>query len=174
MFTNPTVQSTISQFNVTSFVDLQGFGMYSSSGTVFYYVMDSGNTGSSSTSNGKVHILIDNWLLISSVGFSYPQFMISIENSLYISGYYRVWKVDQDLNILRTYNPGGSPSIVIRGISYNPSNGSIYVGNYYTIKVLNLDLTSNRNINTSPHYPYSVTISSNNLCGNNKRNYTCL
>ena len=51
--------------------------------------------------------------------------MNSISNSLYITGSSNVWKVDQDLNILRTYSPGGYP--VYHGISYNPSSDLIYV-----------------------------------------------
>ena len=52
--------------------------------------------------------------------------MISIGNSLYMTGYKNVWKVDQDLNILMNYKPTcGSPGY--RGISYNPSNGLLYV-----------------------------------------------
>ena len=89
--------------------------------------------------------------------------MIAIDNSLYMTGWMNVWKVDQDLNILINYNPGGMP--YYRGISYNPSNSSIYVAASLLkeIQVLNLNLTLIRRFVTSPHYPFSITESSNQL-----------
>ena len=40
MFNNSSIQSNITQLNGNSFGLLVGFGMYSLSGTVYYYVMD--------------------------------------------------------------------------------------------------------------------------------------
>ena len=72
-----------------------------------------------------------------------------------MTGNLNVWKLDQDLNILINYNPtGGTP--LYRGISYNPSNGLIYVVAYYflnEIQVFNLDLTLIRSFSTSPLNP---------------------
>jgi len=141
VFSNPTIQSTINEFNGTSFGDLVGFGMYSYPITVFYYAMD--------YDAGKVYILNDEWKFISSKKFTNPSFMISIENSLYMTGDNNVWKLDQDLNILVNYNPGGDPWY--RGISYNPSNGLLYVVSYFEIQVFNLDLTLIRRFSTSPY-----------------------
>ena len=78
-----------------------------------------------------------------------------------MTGEYNVWKVDKDLNILINYNPGGY--LNYGGISYNPSNGLIYVvaWNLNEIQVFSLDLTLIRRISTSPHFPFSITISSN-------------
>ena len=60
-------------------------------------------------------------------------------------------------------NPGGNPWY--RGISYNPSNGFIYVAPYNLgeIQVFNSDLNLYGRISTSPHQPYSITFSSNEL-----------
>ena len=153
MFTNPTIQSSFTALNGNSFRGLVGFGMYSSSGTVYYYLMDYGAN--------KVFILNDQWSFISSKVFTQPQYMISISNSLYMTGNVNVWKLDQDLNILKNYNPGGTPYYA--GISYNPSNGLIYVVavNSKEILVFNLDLTLIRRVSTSPHTPWAITISSN-------------
>ena len=155
MFSNPTIQSTINQINGASFGHLGGFGMYSSSGTVYYYLMDIGAY--------KVFILNDQWSFISAKVFTRPAFMISIDNSLYMIGDDNVWKLDKDLNILINYNPSGTP--FYRGISYNPSNGFIYVipVNLNEIQVFNLDLTLIRSISTSPHYTHTITFSSNQL-----------
>ena len=154
VFSNPTIQSTINEFNGTSFGGLVGFEIYSSSGNVYYNVMD--------YDAGKVYILNDEWKFISSKEFNRPYYMINIGNSLYMTGNYNVWKLDQDLNILINYNPGGDPTY--RGISYNPSNGFIYVAAYLNeIQVFNLDLTLIRRVSTEPHQPFSITESSNKL-----------
>ena len=155
MFCNPIIQSTINQFNGNSFGWLAGFGMYSSNNTTYYYLLDCGA--------GKVFILNDQWSFISSKVFCRPFNMISINNSLYMTGQWHIWKVDQDLNILINYDPGGHPDY--HGISYNPSNGFIYVAAFRLkeIQIFNLDLTLVRRISTSPHEPCSITISSNKL-----------
>ena len=69
--------------------------MYSSSGTVYYYVMDSGAD--------KVFSLNDEWKFISLKVFTEPMYMINFGNNLYMTGFYNVWKLDQDLNILINY-----------------------------------------------------------------------
>ena len=86
-------------------------------------------------------------------------YMISISNSLYMTGNYNVWKVDQNWNILINYNPGGNPYYY--GISYNPSNGLIYVVALHLkeIQVFNLDLTLNRRYSTSQHNQWSIGVS---------------
>ena len=80
-----------------------------------------------------------------------------------MTGDKNVWKLDKDLNILINYNPGGIP--YYRGISYNASNGLIYVASLWLreIQVCNLILTLIRRISTSPHTPWAISISSNQL-----------
>ena len=156
VFSNPTIQSTITQLNGTSFGGLNGFGMYSSSTKAFNYLMD--------YVYGIVYILNDEWSFISFKTFRNPYNMISIDNGLYMIGISNVWKVDQDLNILINY--GGYPLYPLyRGISYNPSNSLIYVAAAYLkeIQIFNLDLTLIRSFSTSPHQPWSITESSNKL-----------
>ena len=156
MFTNSTIQSNITQLNGTSFGWLVGFGMYSSSNTTYYYVLDYWN---------GVYILNDQWSFISFKVFTNPAFMISIDKSLYMTGEYNVWKLDEDFNILINYNPTGT-SPFYRGISYNPSNGLLYVAAYAFLKeiqVLNLNLTLIRRISTYHYQPWSITISANQL-----------
>ena len=131
MFTSLSSQSTFnpSNWSFINNVGLVGFGMYSFPNTTYYYVMDS--------SRG-VHILNDQWSFITFKTFTLPAYTISINNSLYMTGNLNVWKVDQDLNILRNYNPGGYSGYL--GISYNPSNGLLYVESWYLdeIQVFNL------------------------------------
>ena len=59
-----------------------------------------------------VLILSDQWSFITSKSFTNPFYVISIDSCLYITFYSNVWKVDQDLNILVNYNPGGNPNYV--------------------------------------------------------------
>ena len=117
-----------------------GFGMYSSPSTTYYYVMD--------WSADKIYISNDDWSLISFKAFTTPAYMISIGSSLYMTGHHNVWKVNQDFNISINYNPGDSP--IYTGLSYNPSNGLIYVVSYMLneIQVFNSDLTMNRRFST--------------------------
>ena len=114
------IQSTFTSFDWTSFDWLVGLGMYSSSGTVYYY----------------------HWWFISFERFNSPYKMISIGNSIYMTGDYNVWKLDQDLNILINYYGSSDNSPGYRGISYNPSNGLIYVvaSFLFEIQVFNLYL----------------------------------
>ena len=88
---------------------------------------------------------------ISSKSFTQPAYMISIGNNLYKTGQYNVWKVDTDLNILINYNPTVDPTY--RGISYNPSNGFIYVvaDDIKEIQVFNFDLNLIRRFSTISH-----------------------
>jgi len=93
-----------------------------------------------------------------------------MDNSFYMAGSCNVWKVDQDLNILIKYNPGGYPGYL--GISYNPLNGLVYVGavDVNEIQAFNLELRLIRRLSTEPHFPFSKQI----ICGNIWRNYTSL
>ena len=68
MFSNSSIQSTIEGFNGDSFSYLVGFGMYSSSNTTYYYVMDYGAS--------KIYILTDEWSFISAKTFTNPHIII--------------------------------------------------------------------------------------------------
>ena len=156
MFTKYTIQSTIYKLKRNPFGSFVSFGMYSSPNATYYYVMGG---------NNEVFVLNDQWSLISSKTKTFPfsYNMINIGNSLYMTGFDNVWKLDKDLNILINYNSSDSPYYY--GISYNPSNGLIYVlaVNLQEINVFNLDLTLIRRISTSPQQPWANTISSNQL-----------
>ena len=71
--------------------------MYASHNTVYYYVMD--------YIASRVYILNDEWQFHSFKPFSNPNYMISIDNSLYMTGDYSVWKLDKDLNVSIKHNP---------------------------------------------------------------------
>jgi DNA-binding beta-propeller fold protein YncE len=137
-----------------TFNNALGFGFYSSCNTL-YYVMDS--------SAGRVYILNDDWSYVSYKNFSNPAHMITISNSVYMTGNTNIWKFDKDLNILFQYNSTGGTSF--RGIYYNSSNGFIYVApsNLNEIQVFDLNLTYNQNISTAPHNPFTISEYNNNI-----------
>ena len=84
VFSNPSIQSTFNQINGRSFDNLVGFGIYSSSNTTYYYVMDYGAN--------LAWILNDEWKFISVKSYSWVSYMISI--GLYLTSDYKVSKVD--------------------------------------------------------------------------------
>ena len=97
MFGNSTIQSNITQFNGISFTNLIGFGMMNSSFNSSYYIMDWGAH--------QVYILNDNWSFVSLKAFPFfPVYMITVENSLYMSGHSNLWKLDKNLNTLISWS----------------------------------------------------------------------
>ena len=152
MFDNLTIQSVFNQFNGEFFAWLVGFGMMNSS---FYVIDHSGH---------KVSKLDDNWSFISSKTFTYPIYMITVENSLYMTGDTNIWKLDKDLNILIQYNGTGT-SPLYRGLYFNSTNGFLYVAPaaLTEIHVFYLNLTFNHSFSTSPYKPWSIEGYNNKL-----------
>ncbi len=137
-----------------TFSNTIGFGFYSSC-NASYYVMDS--------SAGRVYNLNDDWSYVSYKDFTNPAHMITIENSIYMTGNTNIWKLDKDLNILIQYNSIGGTSY--RGIYYNSSICFIYVApsNLQEIHVFDINLLFNHSISVAPHKPYSITEYNNNM-----------
>ena len=153
MFFNSTIQSTFNQFkNGGSFVWLVGFEIMNS----LFYVID--HTG------WKVCILDDNWSFHSFKTFTYPVYMITVENSLYMTGDKNIWKLDKNLNILIEYNATGT-SPLYRGLYFNSTNGFLYVAPaaLTEIHVFYLNLTFNHSFSTSPYKPWSIEGYNNKL-----------
>ena len=150
MFDNSTIQSNFTQFD-GNFSLLMGFGMISSS----YYVMDN--------KANKVYILNDSWSYITFKTFSSPAYMISICNSLYMTGDTNLWKLDGNLNVLIQYNTTGSPAY--RGQYYNSTNCLLYVAPQLLteIHVFNINLIFSNKISTSPYQPWSITGNNNQM-----------
>ena len=112
----------------------------------------------------KVYILDENWLLVSSKVFTYPFYMITVENSLYMTGQLNLWKLDENLNTLIQYDATGSAPYFV-GLYFNPNNRFLYVAPYAfsVIYVFNLNLTFNHSFSTSTYKPYSITGYNNQL-----------
>ena len=120
LFGNSAIQSNITQFNGTSFINLFDFGMMYSSCNTSYYIMDHGVN--------KVYILNDNWSFVSFKTFTLPAYLIAVENSLYLTGNLNLWKLDLNLNVLIQYNANSFP--LYRGLYFNSTNRWLYVAPY--------------------------------------------
>ena len=118
VFNNSTIQSNITQFNGTAFSWLLGFGMMNSSCNASFYVMDWGAN--------KVYIINDNWSFLSFETFNLPAYMITVENSLYLTGESNLWKLDLNLNVLIQFTETGT-SPLYRGLYFNSTNRFLYV-----------------------------------------------
>ena len=150
VFNYPTIRLNITTFNGTEFILLVGFGMMYSS----YYVMDyNANT---------VYTFNDNWSFVSSKTFPLPAYMITVENSIYMSGNLHLWKLDKDLNVLIQYNATGTG---YRSLYLNSTNKFLYVTPHYLteIHVFDLNLTLNHSFSILPYLPYSITGYNNQL-----------
>ena len=156
MFVNATIQSNITQLNGGSFTSIFGFGMMSSSINYSYYVTD--------FAANKVYILNDNWSFVSFKTFTNPAYMITVENSLYMTGESNIWKLNENLNTLIQYNDTTVPGY--RGLYFNSTNRLLYVApNSISaeIHVFDLNLTLNHRFSISSYIPWSITGYNNQL-----------
>ena len=155
MFNNPAIQSIFNEFNGESFGWLVGFGMYSSPDAIYYYVMD--------RAANKVYILNDNWSFVSFKTFYEPSYMITVENSLYMTGEWNLWKLDLNLNVLIQYT--ATVTVWYRGLYFNSTNRFLYVAPYALteIHVFNLNPTLSHSFSISPYRPWSFEGYNNQL-----------
>ena len=77
-----------------------------------------------------MYIINKNWSFISSKTFTSPAYIITIENSIYITGSSNLWKLDQNLNNLIQCNATGT--VNYRGLYFNSTNRFFYVALYGT------------------------------------------
>ena len=113
VFSYPIIRSTFNTLNGTLFSQLYGFGMMYSP----CYVMD--------CDAHKVYLLNENWSFVSFKAFTFPRYMITVENSLYMSGDSNILKLDEILNTLIQYN--ATQSLVYCGLYFNSNNSLLYV-----------------------------------------------
>jgi hypothetical protein len=97
----------------SNFIELGGFGMIIDSNTS-YYVTDQTNI---------IFLLNENYEYITKNTFSNPVSIVTVNSSLYITGYKYVWKADKYLNILITH----SESADYRDIYFNCTENLIYI-----------------------------------------------
>ena len=144
VFKNYSHQATINNYSGISFTCLVGFG-YLVDTNITYYALDwTGN---------KIIIYDKNWQYLTFKIFTRPTYMITVNNSLYISGDNSVYKTDKYLNIT-----GQSATACYRGLFYNSKSNTIFVAGYYkyTIDVFDLNLNLVDSIPTTTYQPYSV------------------
>ena len=140
---NKTIIKTYSGIN---FIGLNGFGCLVDTATTFYALDWTGN---------KIIIYDSNWQYLTYKNFSSPINMITVNNSLYISGDNFIYKTDKNLNITKQYY---SASAGYRGLFFNSSGNTIYVAGFSkkAIDILDLNLIFVDSISTSTYSPCSV------------------
>jgi hypothetical protein len=120
-----------------------------------YYLLD--------WSTGNIFLLNDNYGYVTKKVFSKPNYMVTVNSSVYISADSNIWKTDKYLNILITY----SSTIVAyyNGILFNRTESLIYAAPYaYTyFQVFDLNLALRNNVSVSPHNPRSLAEYNNEL-----------
>jgi hypothetical protein len=132
--------------NGNTFSALQGFGMMVDFNTS-YYIMDE--------TKNLIFLLNDNYDYVTIKTFSRPNYMVTINSSLYITGSINVWKTDKYLNVLFTHTESGVANY--NWIYFNCTDNLIYVAptGYTYIQVFDLDLIINCTISVSPNNPRS-------------------
>ena len=129
-----------------NFICLVGFGYLVDSNTTYYALDWSAN---------RIIIFDSNWQYLTFKSLTYPAYMITVNNSLYIAAKNFIYKTDKYLNITKQYN---STSAGYHGLYYNSSGNTIYVAGYYkyAIDVFDLNLNLVDSISTSTFTPYSL------------------
>ncbi len=120
-----------------------------------YYVMDE--------LANRTYLLNDNYDYVTDRTFTLPQYMVTVNSSLYITGKSNIWKTDKYLNILITHNESAVANY--NGIYFNCTDNLIYVAStgYKYFQVFDLNLTLNHNISVSPNNPRSFGEYNNEL-----------
>ena len=163
-FSNFTIQSNITSFNGSSFIQLIGFEMYSSC-NISYYVTDK--------DSNKLYTLNDDWSFVAYKSFVSPAYIIKIYNEFYMTGDFNVWKLDENFNILIQYKVPVNSSY--RGIYFNLTKSLLYVAPYNLkhIHVFDSNLSFNHSFPISPFQPFSIA-ENNNLLFVGTKNGTIL
>jgi hypothetical protein len=132
---------------------LQGFGMMVDFNTS-YYIMDE--------SNNIIFLLNDNYDYVTMKTFSNPNYMVTINSSIYLTGTNNIWKTDKYLNILKTLT---DLIANYNGIYFNCTDNLFYVAStgYSYIQVFDLNLNLNCTISISPNKPRSFSEYNNEL-----------
>jgi hypothetical protein len=88
--------------------------------------------------------------------------MILVDSYIYITGDSKIWKTDEQLNVLVTH---ANSTALYRGLCYESVKRMIYVAlyNFEVIDVFNMDLSINKSISSTPYRPWSINEHNNEL-----------
>ncbi len=143
----------LTSINVNTFGYLHGFGMICDFNTS-YYIID--------FNTNNIFILNDSYGYITKKTFAKPTYMLTMNSNLYITGDKNIWKTDNNLNILITYNGSGA---AYRDIIFNLTENLIYVAPMTCtyLEVFDLNLTLKYQINLTSYEPHSFSEYNNEL-----------
>jgi len=153
VFTNFSINISITSLNGNIFSMLQGFGMMCDFNTSYYVVDYTGN---------KIYTLDDNYKYVSMTTFTSPTYMTNVNSSLYIAGQSNIWKTDKYLNILMVYTESGAK---YRGIYYDSTENLLYLPPivYTYFQAFDLNLNLNYTVSVSPKNPRSLAKYNNEI-----------
>jgi hypothetical protein len=148
------MKTPINTLNRSKIIYLQGFGMMVDFNTSYYIMDELAN---------RTYLLNDNYDYVTDRTFTFPQYMVTINSILFITGKSNIWKTDKYLNVLFTHTESGGANY--NGIYYNCTFNLIYVAptGYTYIQVFDLNLTLNHTISVSPNNPRSFDEYNNEL-----------
>ena len=137
------MNESIYAVNHRNFSYFTGFGLIENSSNISsYYLVDM---------NASLILKFDdNWVFLTSQNITLPNYMVSVDEQLFITTNEGIVKMDQYLNVLQNYH---SPAYV--GISYNETNRTILVVSSILrkIDIFDLNLRQLENISLSMYSP---------------------
>ena len=131
---------------------MRGFGQIKNSSNITsYYVAD--------VNASLILKFNDNWLFLFSTNITSPNYMISVDEQLFVTSNEGIIKMDQYLNVLQIYN-----SLPYIGICYNETNRTFLVISniLQQIDIFDLNLRNVENISLSSYSPPWSLVKYNN------------
>ena len=109
------MNESIYSVNHRNFSYLAGFGLIENSSNISsYYVVDANSS--------LIMKFDDNWVFLTSANITLPNYLVSVDEQLFITTDEGIVKMDQYLNVIQTYS-----SLSYVGICYNETNKTILV-----------------------------------------------
>ena len=102
----------------------------------------------------KIIIFDANWQYLTFKSFNQTINIITVNNNLYFSCYFNIYKTDKYLNIIIQYNAPASATY--RGLYFNSLNNTIYVTGFSKIYIFDLNLNLVDSISTSGFSSWSI------------------
>ena len=147
VFKNFKMNESIYSVNHRNFSYLAGFGLIENSSNISsYYVVDANSS--------LIMKFDDNWVFLTSANITLPNYLVSVDEQLFITTDEGIVKMDQYLNVIQTYS-----SLSYVGICYNETNKTIPVVSsvLQEIDIFDLSLRLVENISLSTYSsPWSL------------------
>ena len=157
-FPNYSLKTNITSYDGYNFTSLIGFGLIDDEEDKSkYYATD--------WSESRIIIFSEKWKYKNFKNFKNPANMIRVEDSLYITAQYSIYKTDKDLNLIQQHNCSEGTNPSYRGILFNSKNSTLYVVGYELrmIYEFTLEFEIIDSFPTPKYYPWSIQEYDNKL-----------